>query len=114
MKSIISLLFLFIGVNVVSAQKFTVAKDGSWKYKTIQAALDAVPSNNKKQVVIKIKPGVYNEVITVDATKKFVTFKGEDKDKTIITYNNHAGTVLPNGDTLNLSLIHIWRCRRRG
>ena len=105
MKSLVCLLFLFIGINEIDAQKFTVAKDGSGKYKTIQSALDAIPSNNKKQITILVKPGIYNEVVTVDATKKFISLKGEDKDKTIISFNNHAGAVLPNGDTLN-----TWTC----
>lgn len=92
-------------VNVFAQKKITVARDGSGNYKTIQAALDASPSNRKKPTVIYIKKGIYKEVITVDATKNFISLIGQDKDNTIITFNNHAGTELPNGDTLN-----TWTC----
>jgi pectinesterase len=89
------------------AQKvtITVAQDGSGDYKTVQEALNVIPESNKKPVTIFIKQGIYKEVIIVDATKSFVHLVGEDKNSTILTFNNHAGTKLPNGDTLN-----TWTC----
>lgn len=86
-------------------KKIIVAKDGSGDYTTVQAALDAVPSGNLNPVSIFIKKGKYKEVIVVDARKNFITLTGEDKDSTILSYDNHAGTKLPNGDTLN-----TWTC----
>ncbi len=86
-------------------KKFTVAQDGSGDYKTVQEALNVIPESNKKPVTIFIKQGIYKEVIIVDATKSFVHLVGEDKNSTILTFNNHAGTKLPNGDTLN-----TWTC----
>lgn len=100
-RSLICCCILIITINVSGQKKIMVAKDGSGNYKTIQAALDAAPSNNKKPTTIYIKKGIYKEVITVDATKKFISLVGEDKNNTIITFNNHAGTKLPNGDTVN-------------
>lgn len=105
------LLIFILGITGVSSfsqgfKKFvTVAQDGTSQYKTIQQALDSVPSNNKFPVDILVKKGVYKEVITVDATKSFITLHGEDAATTIITYNNHAGSKLQNGDTLN-----TWTC----
>jgi len=88
-----------------SQKKITVAQDGSGNYTTVQAALDAVPEGNDKTVIIHIKRGIYKEVIVVDARKSFITLIGEDRENTILTYDNHAGTKLPNGDTLN-----TWTC----
>ena len=88
-----------------SAQTITVAKDGSGNYTTVQAALDAVPSGNIKPVSIFIKKGFYKEVIIVDARKPFITLIGEDKKNTILSFDNHAGTKIANGDTLN-----TWTC----
>ena len=79
----------------------TVAQDGSGHYKTVQAALDAVPPDNKHPQVIYIRNGVYKEKLFLDSTKKFVTLIGEDKFKTILTYNDHTGKVSPGGDTIN-------------
>lgn len=99
------LTLLILPVWCAAQPKFTVAKDGSGNYTTVQAALDAIPEGNDKTYTIYIKNGIYKEVIVVDARKNFVTLIGEDKHKTILTYDNHAGTRLPNGDTLN-----TWTC----
>lgn len=97
-----ALLIAFAGF---AQKKLIVAKDGSGQFKTVQAALNAVPEGNAKPVTIYVKNGVYKEVIIVDATKNFIRLLGESKDKTILTFNNHAGSVMPNGDTLN-----TWTC----
>jgi pectinesterase len=96
---------LFSSITVFAQKKITVAQDGTGNYKTVQAALNAIPEGNTKPVTIFIKKGVYKEVIIVDATKNFIQLKGENKDQTILTFNNHAGTRLANGDTLN-----TWTC----
>jgi pectinesterase len=105
MKTGFTLALFLIATFSFAQKKLTVAKDGSGNYRTVQEALNAVPEGNKVPVTIFIRNGIYKEVIIVDATKNFVSLVGEDKNKTIITYNNHAGTTLPNGDTLN-----TWTC----
>ena len=105
MKKILLFLFLIIVLNTFSQRKIVVAKDGSGKYTTIQQALDAVPTGNTKPFIIFIKNGIYKEKIVLDTRKNFVRLMGEDKNKTVITYDNHAGTKLANGDTLN-----TWNC----
>jgi pectinesterase len=91
--------------NDKSEKKFIVAKDGTGQFKTVQSALDAIPEGNKHPFIIYVKNGTYKEVVVVDARKNFVRLVGEDKNKTIISFDNHAGTRLPNGDTLN-----TWTC----
>src|SRR5207247_306114 len=39
----------------------TVAADGTGRYRTVQAAIDAVPAGNVRTVTITIKPGTYRE-----------------------------------------------------
>jgi pectinesterase len=92
---------LLIPLYIQAQNKFTVAKDGSGNFKTVQEALDAVPPGNAVPFTILIKNGIYREVVVVDARKNFIQLIGEDKFKTILTYDNHAGTRLLNGDTLN-------------
>lgn len=83
------------------AKEIIVAQDGSGNYKTVQAAIDAVPANNKKPVIIIIKKGIYKEKILIDSLRPFITLAGEDKLNTILTYNDHTGKVAPNRDTIN-------------
>src|SRR5437868_243379 len=105
MKSVMSLtlILFFISLHVAHAQqkKIIVAKDGSGDYQSLQQAFDAIPSGNKKPVTIFIKKGIYKERLTLDLLKDFVTLVGEDKNETVLTFDNHQGTILPNGDTVN-------------
>lgn len=104
MKVVFWLIFFFPLV-VTAQQTITVAQDGSGNYSTVQAALDAVPEGTSNTTIIKIKKGTYKEVIVVDARKSNINLIGEAAATTILTYDNHAGTTLLNGDTLN-----TWTC----
>lgn len=101
MKGLAVIVLIVSSVAVLAQKKMTVAQDGSGNFKTVQAALDAVPSGNTKPVVIQIRKGTYKERLVLDTRKDFVTMIGEDKATTILTFNNHAGVRLPNGDTVN-------------
>ncbi|GIH61809.1 pectinesterase family protein [Microbispora siamensis] len=72
----------------------TVAADGTGKYRTVQAAIDAVPANNGSRVVITIKPGTYREIVTIPANKPYITLQGLGSSaKDVVIVNNHsAGT----------------------
>src|SRR6185503_507138 len=65
-----------------------VAADGSGDFKTVQQAVDHVQGN--KPVVIHIKPGVYHEQLRVSAGKRFITLRGDDPRKTVLTYSLSA------------------------
>jgi pectinesterase len=68
-----------------------VAADGSAKYKTVQEAIMAVPAGSPDNpVVIRIKPGVYKELIYVQREKRFFRLVGEDAKTTVITHELHA------------------------
>jgi pectate lyase len=79
----------------------TVAKDGTGAYKTVQAAVDAVPANNTSRVVISVKPGTYRETVKVPSDKPHVTIQGtgSSRKETVIVYNNAAGTKKADGTT---------------
>ena len=81
----------------------TVAQDGSGDFKTVQAALNAVPLGNGKPLTIFIKKGIYKEKLFLDSSKSFVTLIGEDKFNTILTYDDHTGKVSPAGNIINTS-----------
>ncbi|HET7112617.1 MAG TPA: pectate lyase, partial [Pyrinomonadaceae bacterium] len=46
--------------------------------------------NNSRPIVIQIKAGVYHEQLRVSPGKRFVTLRGEDATKTVITYRLSA------------------------
>jgi pectinesterase len=81
--------------------RITVAKDGSGDYKTVQAAFDAIPLNNRQPVTIYVKQGVYREKLHLDSTRDKVTLLGESRWNTILTYDDHPGIVNPAGDSIN-------------
>ena len=65
-----------------------VAADGSGDFLTIQQALDRIAQDNQSRVIIHVKNGVYREKIHI--FQPMVTLKGEDAEKTILTYDDHA------------------------
>ncbi|GAB3332910.1 hypothetical protein GCM10027511_41780 [Hymenobacter humi] len=68
---------------------FVVAQDGSGKFRTVQEAINAVPDFRKKVTTIFIKKGTYKEKLIVAGSKTFVKLIGEDRDKTILTYDDY-------------------------
>ncbi|PRQ56006.1 putative pectinesterase [Rosa chinensis] len=62
-----------------------VAKDGSGKYKTVGAALKAVPDKSKKRTVIYVKKGVYFENVRVEKSKWNVVVVGDGMTSTIVS-----------------------------
>ncbi|MEV1083886.1 pectinesterase family protein [Streptomyces sp. NPDC050211] len=85
--------------TAAAATTLTVAADGSGQYRTVQAAVNAVPANNASRVVISVKPGTYREVVKVPANKPHVTIQGTggSRKDTVIVYGNAAGMQKPDG-----------------
>lgn len=54
-------------------------------YKTVQAAVDSVSSNNTERVIILVKEGDYEEHLVVKSP--YITLIGEDSEKTRIYYD---------------------------
>ena len=81
--------------------RLVVAQDGTGDFKTIQEAFNAIGNNSDKRTVVYVKEGVYKEKLFLDSNKRNVQLLSDDKFKTIITYDDHAGKLGPNGDTIN-------------
>jgi len=69
---------------------FVVAADGSGNFRTVQEAINAVPDFRKKETLIFIKKGVYKEKLVLAGSKTNVVFIGEDRNQTILTYDDYA------------------------
>jgi pectin methylesterase-like acyl-CoA thioesterase len=83
--------FTPVGATPAPTGSFTVAADGSGKYRTVQAAIDAVAANNTSRQTITIKPGTYREIVTVPSNKPFITLKGGgDSSDDVVIVNNRS------------------------
>lgn len=68
-----------------------VALDGSGDYTSVQAAIDAAPTDRGLPWLIFIKKGEYNEHVNVPASKPYLHFIGQDRDETIIADDKLCG-----------------------
>ncbi|MEU5093509.1 pectinesterase family protein [Streptomyces sp. NPDC020996] len=86
----------------------TVAADGTGTYRTVQAAIDAVPSGNTAPVTITIKPGTYREKVTIPADKPYITLRGtgDSADDVVIIGNRNAGDYGTAGSATVVALGH--------
>jgi pectinesterase len=80
------LFFLAGGACRAGAKDYSVAADGSGDFRTLQAAVAAVPDGNPNRIIFHIRPGVYQGQIILPARKSNVTFAGDDAEKVILTY----------------------------
>ncbi|WP_042266497.1 pectinesterase family protein [Paenibacillus graminis] len=78
----------------------TVSKSVDEGFSSLQAALDSIPQEYKEAVTIRIKPGIYEEKITVKQGTPPVLLLGEDTNSTIITWSDNAHTLGPDGEPL--------------
>lgn len=94
--------FIFVGFSLSAqdAPKYdiVVAQDGSGNFTSIQEAISSVRAMMTERKTIFIKKGVYKEKIVVPTTTLNVWLIGEDKDSTIITWDDHANMPIPGTD----------------
>ncbi len=67
-----------------------VAKDGSGQFTTLWDALEDCRAFMDYHKVIFVKKGVYREKVVVPSWFTNIEILGEDRDETIIVYNDHA------------------------
>ncbi|MEQ8524880.1 pectinesterase family protein [Gracilimonas sp.] len=70
---------------------FVVAKDGSGDYSSVQDAFDDIPNNYTGVHTVYVKKGEYYEKLSLSEEKVNVKLIGEDRDSTILTYDDYAG-----------------------
>jgi pectinesterase len=80
-------------------KEIVVAQDGSGNYKTIQEVVDALRAYSPEHNIVHIRNGVYHEKVTIPAWVTNVSFIGESRDSTIITYEDYSGKFMSK-DTL--------------
>lgn len=80
-------------------QEIVVARDGSGDFDTVQGAIDSV-TIAQGDVVIKIKAGVYKEVVKIEKEKPAIKLVGEGAEVTKITFDHYAGLLNEQGEKL--------------
>ncbi|UQZ35805.1 pectin esterase [Paenibacillus sp. PK3_47] len=78
----------------------TVSKNSNEGYSSLQEALDSIPPEHISEVTIRIRPGVYEEKITVRQEAPPILLLGEDPDSTLISWSDNAHTLGPDGEPL--------------
>jgi len=98
-KNLILIILLLCGWSIAAQTAnpnqykyvFTVAKDGTGDYYTIQDAIDAMRVYPLAPITLYIRNGTYREKIEVPSTNTDITFIGENVDSTIIVYDDFSG-----------------------
>lgn len=98
----------FTTLTAAKDSLIVVAKDGSGNFTTVKEALNAVPLNYLGNTTIFVKKGTYYEKDTIVTGKSHLLIQGEDKDSTIITYDDYSGLVV-GGVTIGTSTSQsVW------
>lgn len=74
-----------------------VARDGSGEFRTVSEAVEVCRAFMTYHKVIYVKRGVYKEKLVVPQWLTNIEILGEDRDATVITYDDHAN--IPNPAT---------------
>lgn len=80
-----------------------VARDGSGQFRTINEAIDVCRAFMEYHKVIFVKKGFYKEKLIIPSFLTNIEICGEDRDETIINYDDHANIkydYLPNNHKL--------------
>lgn len=94
MRKVLGLLLLLSAVSAAWAQErqdtIVVSRDGTGNFRTLQEAIESARAFMDYTVTIYVKNGVYKEKVIVPSWVENIDIIGEDRDKTIITYDDHA------------------------
>ena len=94
MRKVLGLLLLLSVVSAAWAQErqdtIVVSRDGTGNFRTLQEAIESARAFMDYTVTIYVKNGVYKEKVIVPSWVENIDIIGEDRDNTIITYDDHA------------------------
>lgn len=104
MKKLFLTLMLFLSAfPLLAANKYdnpdtlVVSRDGTGDFRTIDEALEVCRAFMDYTKVIYVKKGVYKEKLIIPSWLTNITLCGEDRDNTIITWDDHANIKMPVG-----------------
>ena len=101
MKKTLTLLLLLVAAAVQAASPYdnpdtiVVARDGTGQFRTIDEAIEVCRAFMDYHKVIYVKCGTYKEKLVVPSWLQNIEICGEDRDRTVITYDDHANIAVP-------------------
>jgi len=95
MKTLIQKLLLLLVVlmpvsSMAQNDTIVVARDGTGHYRNVAEAIEKCRALMDYKRVIFIKKGIYKEKLVIPSHLTNIELIGEDRDNTIITYDDHA------------------------
>lgn len=104
-KLLLSLVLALAGTLAVNAANkydnpdtLFVARDGTVEFRNIDDAIEVCRAFMEYHKVIFVKKGTYKEKLIVPSWLTNIEICGEDRDNTIITYDDHANVFIPGTD----------------
>lgn len=104
-KLLLSLVFALAGTLAVNAANkydnpdtIFVARDGTAEFRNIDDAIEVCRAFMEYHKVIFVKKGIYKEKLILPSWLTNIEICGEDRDNTIITYDDHANVFIPGTD----------------
>ena len=104
MKKVLLAMMLFLAAwPVLAVNKYdnpdtlVVSRDGTGEFRTIDEAIEVCRAFMDYTKVIYVKKGVYKEKLIIPSWLTNITICGEDRDNTIITWDDHANIKMPVG-----------------
>ena len=104
-KLLLSLVLALAGTLAVNAANkydnpdtIFVARDGTAEFRNIDDAIEVCRAFMEYHKVIFVKKGIYKEKLILPSWLTNIEICGEDRDNTIITYDDHANVFIPGTD----------------
>ena len=73
-----------------NADTLVVARDGTGQFRTVDEAIEVCRAFMDYHKVIYVKKGIYKEKLIIPSWLQNIEICGEDRDQTVITYDDHA------------------------
>ncbi len=102
MKHILTSIFMLMAFAALqaaspydNADTLVVARDGTGQFRTVDEAIEVCRAFMDYHKVIFVKKGVYKEKLVIPSWLQNIEICGEDRDQTVITYDDHANIRTP-------------------
>lgn len=99
-RTLLFFVFCFL-CNTISANPYdnpdtlVVSRDGTGQFRNVSEAIEVCRAFMEYHKVIFVKRGTYKEKLVVPQSLTNIEICGEDRDQTVITWDDHANIIFP-------------------